>query len=131
MAEAAKRVLIVEDQAIWREEFFGEALQELGFIVFPAATKEEALELLDKYQFDLAIIDLNLTEVPGNTDGLVVADYIENTGTKFPIIVVSGSEEGLRTLIGEKHHLIFAEIRKDSFDLDEFVTQVNRAVNGA
>ena len=127
MAQHPKQALIVEDQQLWRESFFGEALRELGFTVFPAATKEEALELLDTHSFDIAIVDINLTEVPGNSDGLIVTDYIEYKGLRLPIIVVSGSEDGLRNL-GDQQPLIIARIRKDAFDLDEFVTHVKRAV---
>jgi DNA-binding NtrC family response regulator len=125
-----KQALVVEDQELWRELFFGEALQDMGFKVFPAATKEDALELLDKHSFDVAVIDINLTEVPGNSDGVVVADYIEHKGIWLPIIVVSGSEDGLRAL-SEQRRLIQAKIRKDAFNLDEFVAEVERAVGQA
>jgi len=121
-------VLVVEDQEIWREQSLGEPLQELGVTVFFASNKEEALALLDLHRFDLAIIDLNLTEVPGNRDGVYVADYIESKGTKMPIIVISGSEDGLRAL-RERPRKIFAQIRKDRFDLDIFVNQVKAALN--
>jgi DNA-binding NtrC family response regulator len=127
MMQQRKQALVVEDQQLWRELFFGEALEDMGFKVFPAATKEEALDLLDKHTFDVAVIDINLTEVPGNSDGVLVTDYIERKGIWLPIIVVSGSEDGLRAL-SEKRHLIHAEIRKDAFNLDEFVAEVAKAV---
>ncbi len=126
MTGQAPQVLVVEDQELWREQFFGESLQELGFKVFAAATKEEALALLDRHTFTLAIIDINLTQVPGNTDGLVVANYINRRGLKLPIIVVSGSEEGMR-LLGSRQNLVMAEIKKDKFDLNEFIAQVKQA----
>ena len=128
MSVSQRRVLVVEDQKLWREQFFGESLQELGFIVFPAATKDEALKLLENFEFDLAVIDINLTEVPGNIDGLILADYIDTKGFKIPIIAVSGSEDGLRAL-SERKHLVCTKIRKDAFDLDEFITQVKIATN--
>ena len=130
MTQQRKHALVVEDQELWRELFFGEALQDMGFEVFPAATKEEALDLLEKHSFDVAVIDINLTDVPGNSDGVLVADYIEHKGVWLPIIVVSGSEDGLRAL-SEKRHLIQAKIRKDAFNLDEFVAEVERAVGQA
>jgi len=128
MSIPQRRVLVVEDQKLWREQFFGESLQELGFLVSPAATKEEALKLLEIHKFDLAVIDINLTEVPGNIDGLILADYIGSKGFAIPIIAVSGSEDGLRAL-SEREHLVCTKIRKDAFDLGEFISQVKIATN--
>ena len=84
--------------------------------------------MLENYEFDLAVIDINLTEVPGNIDGLILADYIATKGPVIPIIAVSGSESGLRAL-NERQHLVWAKIRKDAFDLDEFITEVKMATN--
>jgi CheY-like chemotaxis protein len=130
MARGQLQVLVVEDQQLWREQFFCESLQDLGFKVLLASTKEEALELVDKHTFDLAVIDINLTDVPGNTDGLDVTNYIERKGITLPIIFVSGSEEGLRS-VRENQDLVFAEIRKDAFNLDEFILQVKMATDCA
>ena len=128
MAQGQLQVLVVEDQQLWREQFFYESLQDLGFKVLLASTKDEALALVDKHTFDLAVIDINLTDVPGNTDGLDVTNYIERKGMTLPIIFVSGSEEGLRS-VREHQDLVFAEIRKDSFNLDEFIFQVKMATD--
>ncbi len=128
MTQTKIQILIVEDQKLWREQLFAES-QELGYTVFLAATKEEALALLDKYQFDLAVVDINLTAVAGNTDGLAVTDHIKSTGAKTPIIVVSGTEGGFRSL-HERPYQVFAEIQKDLFDLDDFISQVERAITG-
>jgi CheY-like chemotaxis protein len=126
MTSTAAQILVVEDQAYWREDVFGESLQELGFAVFPAANKEQALELLDKHRFDLAIIDINLTDVTGNTDGLIVVDRIQSINDQIPIIVVSGTEGGLRAL-QERAYQVFAQMRKDTFDLEDFIRHVQKA----
>lgn len=130
MVKSPIRVLIVEDQELWREQFFGEALEDLGYVVFMASTKDEALILLERYQFDLAIIDINLTAVTGNTDGLAVAEYIEHHGVATPIIVVSGTDGGFRVMRERGHH-VFAEIPKDIFDLEQFIAKVQLAVDGS
>lgn len=127
MTSTAAQILVVEDQAYWREDVFGESLQELGFAVFPAATKEQALALLDKHRFNLAIIDINLTDVTGNTDGLIVADRIQSINLQTPIIIVSGTEGGLRAL-QERAYQVFAQMRKDTFDLEDFIRHVEKAV---
>ena len=127
MTSTAGQILVVEDQAYWREDVFSESLQELGFAVFPAANKEQALALLDEHRFNLAIIDINLTDVTGNTDGLIIADRIQSTNVQTPIIVVSGTEGGLRAL-KERAYQVFAQMRKDTFDLEDFIEQVQKAV---
>jgi DNA-binding NtrC family response regulator len=127
MVPRTVRVLIVEDQQLWRDKFFGESLRELGFTVSPASTKEEALELLSKYEFNLAIIDLNLTDVPGNADGLVIVDHIESVAANTPIIIVSGTEGGLHAL-HERPYRVFAEMQKQSFSLEDFISKVKMAL---
>ena len=122
------KVLVVEDQELWCHQFFGEVLEDLGYVVFPAPTKEKAIELLDQYRFDLAIIDINLTAITGNTDGLLVVDYLRSKDTDLPIIVVSGTDGDFRSL-REQGYIIFAEISKELFDLEQFMAQVQKAVN--
>ncbi len=128
MAPKKGKVLIVEDQKLWREQFFGEPLRDLGLTLFPAATKAKALALLDKHRFDLAIIDVNLTDVTGNTDGLLVVDRLLDSGAKTPIIVVSGSADAIRTLGQQAYNKVFAKIQKASFELEEFINQVQKAL---
>ncbi len=128
MTNSPAQVLIVEDQANWRQ-VFSESVQELGATPLAAANKEEALALLNQYRFNLALIDINLTDVPGNHDGLSVIDAIQNK-EPLPIIVVSGSDIGLSTL-KDYQHQIFAAIRKEQFNLDDFVALVEKALAAA
>lgn len=122
-------VLIVEDQNLWREQLLGESVRALGLNVLLAATKDEALHLLDSFGVDLAVIDINLTEIAGNTDGLAVADHLEHLGKKTPIIIVSGATEGFQ-MLAERSYQVFARLRKDLFDLDEFIRLVETALAG-
>ena len=127
MKQQTRTALIVEDQELWREQFFGEALRDLGFVVFLASNKEEALTLLDEQEFDLAVIDINLTAVTGNRDGLIVAEHLETIGSTMPVIVVSGTDGGFRVL-QEREYRIFAKIPKDLFNLELFISKVQLAM---
>ena len=129
MSPKSRRVLVVEDQQLWREQFFGDTLTELGHNVSLASTKEEALAYLVEGRFDLVIVDINLTDVPGNQDGLAITDYIYQSGARTPVIVVSGAEAGMGAL-HERPYQVFARIHKDLFNLDEFIAQVNQALVG-
>ena len=130
MPPLSGRVLVVEDQEFWREKFFGESLGELGLTVYAARTKEEALALLDSHQFDLAVIDINLTNITGNTDGLAVVEWIEKRGSQIPIIVVSGTEDGFKTLHERNYRPILVEMHKNDFDLVAFIAHVKQAITG-
>jgi DNA-binding NtrC family response regulator len=126
MTNTPGQALIVEDQADWRQ-VFSESVQEVGLTPFAVANKDEALDLLNRQNFKLAIIDINLTDVFGNHDGLLVIETIKTKGDTLPIIVVSGSEVGLTSLKNYRQR-VFAAIRKENFNLDEFVALVEKAL---
>jgi len=121
MADRPKTVLIVEDEVDWREQIFRESLEDEGLIVFTAATYDESIELVDQHAFDLAVVDINLTNVPGNVQGAQVMRYIRDR-QDTRIIVVSGSRERNQKQIEDIDYVAFIE--KDSFDIAAFVQVV-------
>ena len=78
-------VLVVEDDPAILD-FMGTALRETGFHARSARTAEDAIELIDGYKFDLAILDIYLPD--GN--GLKLAREIKWQDPKFPIIIITG-----------------------------------------
>lgn len=52
---------------------------------------------------------------------------MEGLGQKIPIIIVSGTTEGFQVL-AERSYQVFARLRKDMFDLDEFIRLVETAL---
>lgn len=127
VTEKQVHILIVEDQPLWREQFFGEPLQDLGFHVSLAATKDEALLFLSQSRYDLAIIDINLTAVTGNTDGLLVVEKLQSTYPKTQIIIVSGTTDALR-ILQERQYPVFAQIHKAAFDLQDYLFLVKKSI---
>ena len=71
-----KRILIVEDDAEWRENILRDALEDDGYQLKTCASYEEAAAILEKIDFDLAVVDVNLTGVPGNRDGIRIVERI-------------------------------------------------------
>jgi DNA-binding NtrC family response regulator len=126
------RVLVVEDEECWREDTFRYELEKQGYAVYTAASCDEAMALLEEEPFDLAVIDINLTDVPGNTNGLLILDKIKERGQRVQSVLVSGSPtilqrpEKLEEL--GKTYAPSAIIRKDSFDIREFVKIVKGAM---
>jgi CheY-like chemotaxis protein len=125
MADRPKTVLIVEDEVDWREQIFRESLENEGLIVLAAATYDESIELVDQHAFDLAVVDINLTNVPGNVQGAQVMRYIRDR-QDTRIIVVSGSRERNQKQIEDIDYVAFIE--KDSFDIVAFVQVVREII---
>lgn len=70
-------------------------LEELGYNVSPAHSGAEALELIDKNNFDLIITDYRMAPI----DGLELISKIRERGLTVPVILLSGFAEsiGLKT----------------------------------
>jgi DNA-binding NtrC family response regulator len=84
-------VLVVEDDEDWREEI-NEILEDEGYKVRVAATRSQAQSELDANSFDVAIIDINLTNVTANRDGEEVFNYIMASGLPTKVIILSGTD---------------------------------------
>lgn len=80
-------VLVVEDEPIVRMDI-SDHLQDLGFKVLEAANAAEAVEMLQ----DNAGIQIMFTDVdmPGGTDGLMLAAAVRERWPPIKIIVTSG-----------------------------------------
>ncbi len=118
-------ILIVEDILSWQNTF-KRYLKNTPFKVFVAGTPQEALILIAAHSFAIAIIDINLSGVPHNIDGLRLADTIwqKNKNTQF--IIVSGINEPdrrLRTFDFEPACIL----EKRSLDQDEFTKEIYQA----
>lgn len=84
MAGAARKVLVVEDEALVAM-LVEDALLDAGFgVLGPAATVEEALALLDRETPDAVVLDLNLA---GETS-TPVADRLAARG--IPYVIATG-----------------------------------------
>jgi two-component system, NtrC family, response regulator AtoC len=79
MAESAKHLLLVEDEAPLRT-VVAERLTEQGFDVVQAESGEQALEALAEFAFDIVVTDLRLPGVSG-------ARVIEAAVERYPDII--------------------------------------------
>jgi DNA-binding NarL/FixJ family response regulator len=115
-----QRVLVVEDDAGWRS-VLTELLADMGHHVRPAASYGEALGLLRRQRFDLAVVDLSLAGSPvteGNTDGYRV---LANThAAAIPTIVVSGTAAPDDVERAYNEFAILACLQKQAFDRSAF-----------
>jgi two-component system OmpR family response regulator len=82
MAEPAINVLVVDDEAMIRRNLCA-YLEDEGFIMFSAVSSEEALQLLEKQNIHIAIVDIRLPNMDGNT--FVLHAYSRYPHMKFLI----------------------------------------------
>jgi DNA-binding NarL/FixJ family response regulator len=125
---AAGQILIVEDDAGWRG-ILAELLTDAGCRPRTCASFGEALGLLRREKFELAVADLSLassTAPAGNRDGFAVLRETKTAG--IPTVVVSGlatpaDVERLYTEFG-----IFACLEKQRFERAAFIATVGEAL---
>jgi two-component system, response regulator PdtaR len=80
-------VLIVEDEPLIRMGAVS-PIQEAGFIVYEAASADEAISLLERHrEIRLIFTDIHM---PGSMDGLKLAHYVRGRWPPVKIIVTSG-----------------------------------------
>jgi DNA-binding NtrC family response regulator len=121
-------ILVVEDEKQWREDTFREVLEDKGYQVETASNYPEAVAAIDRCVFDLAVIDINLTAIPGNKDGIRVLEYIAARRHQTRAIIVSGSKAWAEA---EEYARRFNPVDffdKTKFDVVEFLTRVTEAV---
>jgi two-component system cell cycle response regulator CtrA len=79
------RILLVEDDK-FMAQMIAALLQKHDYKASMAHTKEEALEMLEAYQFDAVLLDLRLQ----NVSGLEVLAAARHMGVSCPFLVLSG-----------------------------------------
>lgn len=81
------RILIVEDEAKVAS-FIKRGLEEEHYAVDVAEDGKEAVNLVDSYDYDLAILDIMLPEM----DGLSVLSHIRNVGKTTPVVLLTAKD---------------------------------------
>lgn len=116
------KVLIVEDEAIIANDI-SDALEDFGYeTIEPANTYTEAIQLIEKYQPHIAILDIKLS---GAKSGIDLASEI-NMNYHFPFIFLSSNTDQL-TLSQAKNVQPFAYLVKP-FVKEELYTSIEVAL---
>jgi DNA-binding NtrC family response regulator len=87
MADRGK-ALVVDDYSDWREEL-EDFLLDKGFEVVTAGDRDAALSVLCSESFDVAVVDVNLTDEAHNVDGLIINQYIQENLPNTRVILIS------------------------------------------
>ena len=86
MAARKFTILVVDDDEPVRM-VLGRWVQTLGHGLLAASSAEEAVELLEKNEVDLALLDVKL---PGALDGIWLSDMIRKHYPHIAVILVTG-----------------------------------------
>jgi CheY-like chemotaxis protein len=102
MIDMEYQILVVDDQDSWRM-LLSEVLYDNGYNVLSAGSLNEAIDLLKKGNFSLAILDVRLCDVEEyNTDGIKIAVEIRRCWPKIKIIILTGyATPALQTEVNE------------------------------
>ena len=85
-----KRILVVDDVPDWRAMLTG-LLSEEGYHVKTAGSSSEALRLLARERFHVAVLDIRLDETDeGNTEGLDLMRRVRAVDPTMAIIILTG-----------------------------------------
>jgi DNA-binding NarL/FixJ family response regulator len=126
--QSAGQILVVEDDAGWRS-ILGELLTDTGYRPRACLSYGEALGLLRREKFALAVVDLSLassTAPGGNRDGFAVLREARTAG--IPALVVSGlaTPADVERLYAEFG--IFACLEKQRFERTAFTATLQEAL---
>jgi ActR/RegA family two-component response regulator len=87
-----KKILIVDDQAVYLQSL--EFVLSKRFDVITAKSKEEAISSLEKVSFDIALLDIRLSENDStNNDGLRILEWIQMHKQGISVFVMSAYSE--------------------------------------
>ena len=125
---SAPQILVVEDDAGWRG-ILSELLSDAGYRPRACPSYGEALGLLRREKFELAVVDLSLassTTPTGNRDGFEVLRETQSAGV--PTVVVSGlaTPGDIERLYAEFG--IFAYLEKQQFEREAFAATARDAL---
>ena len=119
-------ILVIEDMPSWQRNF-RRYLQEQPFNVYIAKNRNEALDLVQNGKIDVVILDVNLSGVPYNVDGLRLADKMWQHNNNLKIIIVSGSREWDIRLKNYSFHPSFI-LEKQNLDQDDLIDKIYQTV---
>ncbi len=79
------KVLIIDDERTLRH-FLRLNLQEQGYQVTEAGNGKTAMKLIDRERFEVALVDLHLTDM----DGLDIMRYLRKVAPRTSVIILTG-----------------------------------------
>ena len=115
-------ILIIEDYPTWQRSF-KRYLRKEPFNLLFASNHPEALSIVRKHPIDILILDVNLSGVPENIDGLRLAEQIWRCCNQVQIIIVSGCKTWQKRL--RQYHFVPSYIlEKQLLEQDDLIKKI-------
>ncbi|MFD2726341.1 response regulator [Hyunsoonleella rubra] len=116
------KILAIDDQQLVLLPL-QKRLLELGYEVEVTTSSLEAIDILDAFQPDLVIVDINMPEIPG----LDIVRYIRTTmDSQIPIMILSGNTQD--KIITTGFELGINDYMKKPLSLNEICARVKRLI---
>lgn len=133
--EEKPRALVIDDEPVWLEQL-ADLLQEAGYLVSKAENREQAEYYLSTYAFNVAVVDVNLTNAPMDESGepldqqgMQLIEGIRRFAQKkdIGIVVVTGYGTPRVTREAFKSLSVDDVLFKRDFNIEEFRLAVHEA----
>lgn len=93
---STNHVLIIDDDESLRTSLAEQFQLHEGVIVHQAADGKGALELLEKHQYEVILLDVGLPDM----DGRDLCRFMRRRGVKTPVIILSGQDSDADMVLG-------------------------------
>jgi DNA-binding NtrC family response regulator len=120
-------ILIVEDDAQW-QSILKETLEDEGYDVTVIADYQYGRQALQKGDFDLVILDLELDKAAPTLEGKRLLNLVSRHHPGTPCIVVSGKGDTQTVRDAFKRYGVVDFITKERFDIPAFVNTIQTAL---
>jgi CheY-like chemotaxis protein len=118
------RILIVEDDPL-AQEFIKIVLESRGYEVDATSDGFEAVQLLNKGNYDLALVDYQLPEIDGYVSARMMRSVTEASRPKLLAVTANAAELRSRTGVGE----VFDEIISKPLDVNGLLRLVEQSLH--
>ena len=121
---ADNKILLVEDEPLIRE-IMAEMLENAGFDVTATCTADEAAILLTEVGYAVLLTDVTM---PGDIDGIGLAEHAREMYPEMPVVFVSGRPETEQRAAAIPPPVAFFS---KPYDVDRLVTTIGRLARPA
>jgi YesN/AraC family two-component response regulator len=87
MTDRSETIILVDDEPFVRVVVVEALVEDGGFIVIEAENADQALTVLENQPIDIVITDVTM---PGNVDGITLANIVTERWPDTAVIVISG-----------------------------------------
>lgn len=122
-ANSIARILIVDDEPDITH-LFDNYLTDLGYDVTAAVTPELAIELFEKENFDVAVLDINMPRI----SGLKLLEQFKETSPELIVIMVSAIQD-TDIVVKCIQHGAYDYLAKPIIDLNQLQIRISRGLS--